>query len=139
MKRLALGLALSALLAGCGQNDAGRLTSKPVGGDAAAGKAIAERECKTCHGLDGKGNGPAMSALKVPPTDLTQLACRNGGRYPEMQVFNTIAGDANVPSHGSKDMPVWGPLFSRLSESDAPKAKLRIRNLTKFIESMQAR
>src|SRR3974377_2613265 len=106
---------------------------------AASGQEMYRTYCASCHGLDGKGNGPAMSALKVPPTDLTQLSCRNGGRYPEMQVFNTIAGDANVPSHGSKDMPVWGPLFSRLSESDAPKAKLRIRNLTKYIESIQAR
>ena len=106
---------------------------------AASGQEMYRSYCASCHGLDGKGSGPAMSALKIPPTDLTQLARRNGGRYPEMQVFNTIAGDANVPSHGSKDMPVWGPLFSRLSESDAPKAKLRIRNLTKFIESIQAR
>ena len=105
---------------------------------AASGQEMYRSYCASCHGLDGKGNGPAMSALKAPPTDLTQLARRNGGRYPEMQVLNTIAGDANVPSHGSKDMPVWGPLFSRLSASDAPKVKLRIRNLTKYIESIQA-
>ena len=124
----------------CAAATAQKVTKIPASQtSAASGQEMYRSYCASCHGLEGKGNGPAMSALKIPPTDLTQLARRNGGRYPEMQVFNTIAGDANVPSHGSKDMPVWGPLFSRLSESDAPKAKLRIRNLTKFIESMQAR
>ena len=55
-----------------------------------------------------------------------------------MKVFNAIAGDARVPAHGSKDMPVWGTLFLRLNESDSSKAKLRIRNLTKYIASIQA-
>jgi mono/diheme cytochrome c family protein len=124
----------------CATATAQKVTKIPASQtSAASGQEMYRSYCASCHGPDGKGNGPAMSALKVAPTDLTQLARRNGGHYPEMQVFNTIAGDSNVPSHGSKDMPVWGPLFSRLSESDAPKAKLRIRNLTKFIESMQAR
>ena len=124
----------------CAAVIAQKLTKIPASQTSAgSGQEMYRSYCASCHGLDGKGNGPAMSALKMPPTDLTQLARRNRGQYPEMQVFNTIAGDGNVPSHGSKDMPVWGPLFSRLSGSDAPKAKLRIRNLTKFIESIQAR
>jgi len=132
--------ALCILCLFCAGATAQKVTKIPASQtSAASGQEMYRNYCASCHGLDGKGNGPAMSALKVAPTDLTQLARRRGGRYPEMRVFNTIAGDANVPSHGSKDMPVWGPLFSRLSESEAPKAKLRIRNLTKFIESMQAR
>ena len=63
MRGLALGLALAAVLAACGQNDAGRLATKPVGGNASTGKAIAERECRTCHGLDGKGVAPAIPNL----------------------------------------------------------------------------
>ena len=31
--------------------------------DAAAGKIIAERDCKTCHGVDGKGVAPAIPNL----------------------------------------------------------------------------
>ena len=123
----------------CAAATAQKVTKIPASQtSAASGQEMYRSYCASCHGLEGKGNGPAMPALKIPPTDLTQLARRNGGRYPEMQVFNTIAGDGDVPSHGSKDMPVWGPLFSRLNESDAPKARLRIRNLTKYIESIQA-
>ena len=103
---------------------------------AASGQEMYRAYCASCHGIDGKGNGPASSALKTPPTDLTQLARQNAG-FPEMKVFNAISGDARVPAHGSKDMPVWGALFLRLNDSDASKAKLRIRNLTKYIASMQ--
>ena len=38
--------------------------------------------CATCHGRDGKGNGPAAAALKVPPPDLTVLARRQKGVFP---------------------------------------------------------
>lgn len=54
-----------------------------------------------------------------------------------MKIFNAISGDTRVPARGSKDMPVWGALFLRLNDSDASKAKLRIRNLTKYIAAIQ--
>ena len=129
---------LFALSLFCVAASAQKVTKVPASPtSAASGQEMYRSYCASCHGLDGKGNGPARPALMTAPTDLTQLARRNGGRYPEMQVFNTIAGDGHIPAHGSKDMPVWGPLFSRLSESDAPKVKLRLRNLTKYIESLQ--
>jgi len=105
---------------------------------AALGQEMYRTYCASCHGLDGKGNGPASPALKTPPTDLTRLAHWNGGHFPEMKVFNAVAGDSRVAAHGSKDMPVWGTVFLRLGEGDASKAKLRIRNLTKYIASIQA-
>jgi mono/diheme cytochrome c family protein len=106
---------------------------------AASGEEMYRSYCASCHGLDGRGNGPASSALATTPTDLTQLARRNGDRYPELRVFDIIGGDAKISAHGSKDMPVWGPLFTRLNEGDSPRAKLRIRNITKYIETIQAR
>jgi mono/diheme cytochrome c family protein len=106
---------------------------------AASGREMYRAYCANCHGLNGKGNRAAASKLGTAPTDLTLLARHNSGRFPEMRVFNAIAGDARVPAHGRKDMPVWGTVFQRLNESDVPQAKLRIRNLTKYIESMQAR
>ena len=39
-----------------------------------SGKEMFTEYCAPCHGVDGKGNGPAASAMKIPPTDLTQLA-----------------------------------------------------------------
>ena len=93
--------------------------------------------CAACHGLDGKGDGPASAALKSAPTDLTQLAKRNSGRFPELQVFGAIDGDLRVPAHGSKDMPVWGAVFRRMGDNSVPGTTLRIRNLTRYIESLQ--
>jgi hypothetical protein len=87
----------------------------------------------------GKGDGPASSALKAAPTDLTQLAKRSSGVFPDLKVFNAISGDIQVPAHGSKDMPVWGAVFRHMGDNDMSNVKLRIRNLTKYIESIQAK
>jgi mono/diheme cytochrome c family protein len=102
-----------------------------------SGKDMYMAYCASCHGKDGKGVGPAASALKSVPTDLTQLAARNGGRFPENHVSQTIRGDFGTPSHGSKDMPVWGPIFASMGTTSDGVMQLRIRNLTKYIASLQ--
>ena len=65
MKKLILGIVLSVLLAGCGEREKPAVkpaVAKPSG-DAAAGKAVAERACKACHGLDGRGVAPGIPHL----------------------------------------------------------------------------
>ncbi len=104
----------------------------------ASGKEMYTTYCAVCHGTDGKGGGPAASALKVPPTDLTQLAKNNGGKYPAAKVTSAIKGDSNVPAHGSRDMPVWGKLFWSMSHGHEGEVQQREANLTKYIESLQA-
>ena len=105
----------------------------------ASGSEMYKSYCAVCHGTDGKGNGPAVSALKVPPPDLTTLARRNQGKYPESRVYQAIKGEASLPAHGSKDMPMWGPVFRSLSKDDQAVVQLRISNLTKYIEAMQVK
>jgi mono/diheme cytochrome c family protein len=104
---------------------------------ASSGKAMYLAYCASCHGKDGKGVGPAASALKSAPTDLTQLAANNGGRFSENHVSETIKGDFGTPSHGSKDMPVWGPIFASMGTTSDGLMQLRVRNLTKYIASLQ--
>lgn len=60
MKKIVLCIALSVALAGCGDKNpmAGKVT-----GDAAAGKVIAERDCKACHGSNGGGVAPGIPHL----------------------------------------------------------------------------
>jgi len=41
---------------------------------AASGNEMFAQYCTPCHGAEGKGNGPAASAMKARATDLTQLA-----------------------------------------------------------------
>ncbi len=104
---------------------------------AASGQQMYETYCAVCHGKDGKGNGPAAQALKTPPTDLTQLAKNNGGKYPSNHVSATIQGDQAIPAHGSKEMPIWGNLFWHMSQGHSSEVQLRVANLNKYIEGMQ--
>ncbi len=71
------------------------------------GKREFESNCASCHGANGKGGGFAVEWLRKSPTDLTTLTKRNGGVFPVSRMYEMIEG-ANVPSHGVRDMPVWG-------------------------------
>jgi mono/diheme cytochrome c family protein len=104
-----------------------------------SGKEMYRAYCAACHGAEGKGDGPASSALKSRPSDLTILAKRYAGKFPELRVFGAINGDLRVAAHGSKDMPTWGAVFGQMEGFDVAGVKLRIRNLTKYIESLQVK
>ena len=105
----------------------------------ASGKEMYVNYCASCHGVAGKGDGPAAAALKVAPTDLTTLSRRSQGKFPSAHVAQAIKGDTSMAAHGSKDMPVWGPVFSSLNKGDPAMVQLRISNLTKYIEAMQVK
>ena len=134
---LGIAIAMCTWYASAQQKEIKHVPVKPT--SAASGEEMYNNYCAVCHGKDGKGNGPAAEALKVPPTDLTQLAAKNGGKYPADKVANTIRGDENIPAHGSKEMPVWGNLFWHISQGHASEVQLRVANLSKHIEGMQAK
>jgi mono/diheme cytochrome c family protein len=95
--------------------------------------------CATCHGRNGKGDGPTAAALKIAPPDLTLLTRRAGGSYPRSNVETYVTGTGRlVPAHGSGEMPVWGPIFRSLDPSD-PRVKVRIANLVDYLQSIQAK
>lgn len=94
--------------------------------------------CAACHGVSGKGDGPAAPALKIPPADLTKLAANAGGKFPAMHV-QTMIVTADTPAHGSKDMPVWGPVFRSMSGGNQSQVELRVSNLVKYLETLQGK
>jgi mono/diheme cytochrome c family protein len=106
--------------------------------DPASGVEMYRAYCAVCHGVDGKGSGPAASALKSRLPDLTLLSRKNGGKFPDFRVTNIIQGDAVIAAHGSKDMPMWGDVFQGL-KPDESVVKLRIHNLTEYLASIQER
>jgi mono/diheme cytochrome c family protein len=61
--------------------------------------------CASCHGVAGRGDGPAAGAMTPPPTDLTQSTLK----VPEL--MRVIDGRRTVRAHGSAAMPVWGRVF----------------------------
>jgi mono/diheme cytochrome c family protein len=105
----------------------------------ASGQEMFTQYCAACHGTDAKGDGPAASALKVPPPDLTALAKHNGGKFPGAHVASVLQFGSNMPAHGSKEMPIWGPLLQSLKRMDDAQVKQRIANLTDYIKSLQVK
>ena len=113
------------------------VTVKPT--SPASGKEMYTSYCAVCHGTDGKGGGPAASALKTPPADLTMLSKNNGGEFPAPKVTSILRGTSDLPAHGSKEMPVWGPLFRSMSGGHEGEVQQRVANLTDYVESLQAK
>ncbi|HVM93655.1 MAG TPA: c-type cytochrome [Terriglobales bacterium] len=103
----------------------------------ASGVEMYKSYCAVCHGVDGTGNGPAASALKVAPTDLTALSAKNNGKYPSMRVASILRGEELLAAHGTKDMPIWGNLFWSMSSGHEAEVQQRVSNLNKYLESMQ--
>ena len=116
-------------------------------GEEAIGKAEFMSNCAVCHGDDGKGNGPILDYLKDAPADLTQIAARNGGRFPFQDVFDTIADVDSNRAHGTSEMPVWGNRFNMeviavegefgSSTSRMPSARSRILELVFYLATIQ--
>lgn len=112
-----------------------RGTARPL--QSVAGADTFKVYCAVCHGPDAKGKGPAAPALKKAPADLTGLARRHGGTFSSSDVENVILGERVMESHGSRDMPIWGEIFSAIA-SDKSFAKLRVANLVEYLKSIQA-
>ncbi len=106
---------------------------------AASGSEMYESYCASCHGKDATGNGPAAPALKSFPANLTTLAKRNGGKYPEARVTSILEGKEIIISHGSQDMPVWGPMFRTVSGRSESIVQMRVSNLNRYLESLQVK
>jgi len=121
------------------------------------GQKLYTQYCASCRGADGKGNGPAAAKLDPKPTDLTQLAKRNGGKFPFYETMLSIEGrsptgqdqDTDLPgiaaAHGDAKMPVWGEVFSRDALSNGTSMDLqlqatgKIMMITEYLQSIQAK
>jgi len=109
-------------------------SSNPV-----SGARVCRQYCAVCHGLDLRGHGPLATELKTPPPDLTTLAQRHGGKFPDAYVEEVLRSGVKTPAHGDSDMPIWGPLFASIRGTDPALVNIRIVNLTAYIKSMQAK
>ena len=103
----------------------------------ALGKQTYVEYCVACHGADGRGMGPAASALKTPPSDLTTLAKTHGGKFPEDYVAGIVRFGKPIQAHGSADMPVWGPIFVVRDNGNEVAVRRRIKSLCDYLATLQ--
>jgi mono/diheme cytochrome c family protein len=81
----------------------------PMSGEAGqVGQPYFVRYCSSCHGVEGRGDGPVAPLLQPSPADLTRIAQRRGGHFPVAEIRAYIDGRIGVPAHGQREMPVWG-------------------------------
>ena len=100
--------------------------------------------CASCHGEDGRGEGPKVFGLSKLPPDLTTLSARNGGVFPKERLHRIIDGREEIKRHGEREMPVWGRWFKMEAEEglggaegDEGTVRRRIGSLIDFLETMQ--
>ena len=142
-RRMSLGLVVGggclilSLSSATGQNRANLESRELI--ESIQGPALYGAYCAVCHGKEGKGAGPMATSLKVAPPDLTSIAARSRGTFPLARVQRIISGADQIPAgHGTREMPVWGPIFSRIAW-DQDLGRVRVYNLAKYIESLQVR
>src|SRR5271157_1598133 len=83
-----------------------------------SGKQMYSNYCAPCHGMDGRGQGPVAPALKTPPPDLTVLSKNNHGKFPDSHIVTVLQNGAEIPSHGTAEMPVWGPILGKMNQTN---------------------
>ena len=108
----------------------------PSTGQNDEGSRLFRTHCATCHGTTGRGNGPLAEQLRRMPPDLTQYTRRNGGVFPAALVHRIIEG-GEVPSHGNREMPVWGDVFR--SGTSTAAVKTRIDAIVRYLAGIQER
>jgi len=104
------------------------------------GRALYDATCASCHGVDGRGDGPAAAALWPPPADLTHLSERYGRKFPRKFVLEVVTGEHDVVAHGSRAMPVWSQHFGPsegATGATAAYARARLERLLDYIETLQ--
>jgi mono/diheme cytochrome c family protein len=129
-------------IAGAQENQIKKTQVKPT--SPVSGAQMFKEYCAVCHGPGGKGDGPVATALKVPPPDLTTLAQRHDGNFPDDYVSNVLKNGVKNPAHGSGEMPVWGPILDTMNRwkalcpgMDETPVTLRIANLSNYLKSIQ--
>lgn len=141
MRRIALVAAASAALAAAIASAGDARDPKVDQVLADMGGELFQQYCASCHGSDARGTGPAAGALKVRPADLTHIAARRDGQFPDGEIARFIDGRFAPEAHGSREMPVWGERFGeRVPEAGVSEEIVRgqIVVLVEYLRSIQS-
>lgn len=133
-------LVLAMSLVGCAQVAERPAEGHPGQSDLHAGARLFRSSCAPCHGENAQGNGPVAPFLTVPVPDLTRIAARRRGDFPELEIFRIIDGQSALAAHGSRHMPVWGYEFFGDDEDDEiahRRAVEKVDRLVAYLRSIQ--
>ncbi len=118
--------------------------AQDAGNAGVSGEADFNMYCATCHGENGKGNGPKAFGLSKPLPDLSDLTERYGS-FPRERLAKLIDGREVLEGHGDREMPVWGVWFKEEAaaelggaEGDEGSVARRVENLIGYVETLQA-
>jgi mono/diheme cytochrome c family protein len=102
-----------------------------------SGKQTYMHYCASCHGVNAMGEGPATAVLRVRPPDLTTLAKRHSGQFPHDYISRVLLFGTRIMSHGSSEMPIWGPIFASMDNCDEVAVRKRMKDLSDYLMSLQ--
>jgi mono/diheme cytochrome c family protein len=115
----------------------------PPGGSMRAverGKDLYSVSCAGCHGGNARGSGPVAPLLGAQVPDLTLIAARRNGVFPLTEIYRIVDGQADLPEHGPRHMPIWGYEFFGDSASDEAahrEASAKIDSVVAYLRSVQ--
>ncbi len=115
---------------GCGTEKA----KSPV----AEGSEYFQAYCTMCHGDKGLGDGHMASKLNSPPADLTKIAQRRNGNFPDAEIASIIYNIENVPGHSLGDMPIWSETFKKAEGiTDEKVLQEKIDHIVAYLKTIQ--
>jgi Cytochrome c553 len=120
-------------------DSASNVTIQPRRTSPTDGKGMYSSYCAPCHGVDGRGNGPLASSLKRKPSNLAALSQNNGGTYPAAHVIGVMEHQSWVTDHKQTSMPDWGSVLGMMKQDNKLDVPLRIRNLSRYVETLQTK
>ena len=104
------------------------------------GEHLYKSSCSSCHGTGARGNGPVAPILKVPVPDLTLIAARRDGTFPDQEIYRIVDGQADLGAHGPRNMPIWGYEFFSEDPDDETahrEASEKVESLVEYLRSIQ--
>lgn len=99
------------------------------------GAALFKTLCASCHGVDGRGDGPAAGAMQPPPSDLTKSTLNLA------ELMRVIDGRRTVRAHGDGSMPVWGREFKEAMAGSGRENRDSLRQvqmLAEYVRSLES-
>ena len=137
MKKIKINIFISFIFLICSINIGAAEELKDI-----VGKKEFMAYCGSCHGSDGKGDGPIVNFIKRKPPNLTLLTKNNNGNFPFEQIWGVFDGSYVFAEHGTSEMPIWGYRFVQEAQQNnesniSTKARAKALDIILYLQVIQ--